>query len=102
MQLLVFSNWRSYAFQRVSIRFYYPQHEDGYYVGSEGKQKSGTFGVRRGFYEETRSLLSTRSVPSLWILLGTVVVMSVMILYLLGIFDGVILGLIEYFLVSNE
>lgn len=68
----------------------------------EGRRKRGTFWVRRGFNEETRSLLAIRSVPSLWILLGTVVVMSVIILYLLGIFDEVILRLIDCLLVSGE
>lgn len=68
----------------------------------EGKQRSGTFRVRRGFNEETRSLLATRSVPSRWILLGTIIAMVVMVLYLLGTFDEVLLKLIESFLVSGE
>jgi hypothetical protein len=57
----------------------------------EGRQRSGTFRVRRGFNEETRSLLATRSVPSRWILLGTIIAMIVMVLYLLGTFDEVLL-----------
>jgi hypothetical protein len=68
----------------------------------EGKRRAGTLRVRRGFNEETRSLLATRSVPSCWILLGTIVAMIVMVLYLLGTFDDVLLRLIECFLVSSE
>ncbi|MBM4305274.1 MAG: hypothetical protein FJ123_00930 [Deltaproteobacteria bacterium] len=68
----------------------------------EGRQRSGTFRIRRGFNEETGSILATRSVPSFWIFLGTVILMTVIILHILGLFDEVIMKVIEYFLVSGE
>lgn len=68
----------------------------------EGRQRSGTFRVHRGLNEETGSLLATRTIPSRWILLGTVIVMVLMVLYLTGIFDEVFLRLFEAFLISGE
>ena len=71
-------------------------------VTLEGRNRSGTFFVHRGLNEETRSLLAPRTLPSFWIMLGTIAGMILMVFYLLGIFDEVILRLIELFLISEE
>lgn len=53
----------------------------------EGRNKRGTFWVRRGVNENTRSLIVLRSSYSLWILCGTGVLMGFFLLYFMGILD---------------
>jgi len=67
----------------------------------EGRNRHGTFWITRGINHANGSLLAVRSLRSGWILLGTVALITMLLLYLAGSFDQLIYLMIEKFIVSE-
>jgi hypothetical protein len=67
----------------------------------EGQSRQGTFWIRRGINEATGSILAARSLHSGWVLFCTGIVLTLLLLYLTGVFDQVIYSFIEKLMISE-
>jgi len=67
---------------------------EGDFFELEGRTKKGTFWIQRGINQATGTLLAVRSLRSGWLLFGTMMLMTLLVLYLAGTFDTIIYTII--------